>query len=272
MVADSIEISHDGPLTASLTSHGRLIDGTGRLLARFDQTVRVVRDRPILEFDISLDLEEMPQGNPWRSYYAARFACRDAVDEVQRSVGLGSHATQRNRLEAPHFINLISGTLQTTFLTCGLPYHVMVADGQLDSLLVVPGEPARRFRLAVGIGLTSPVQQALAMIQPPQVVAQNQADATPASSWFFSVDAPSVVVTQWQLVRAAQEIVGIRLRLLETSGRRVRFAFRSFRSVAAARKLDFVGNTIAELNASDERVIVELVEHEFCTLELEWQT
>ena len=54
----------------------------------------------------------------------------------------------------------------TTILTAGLPYHRRHGMRKLDSLLLVRGETARRFRLGIGIDLPQPMAAALDFAAP----------------------------------------------------------------------------------------------------------
>lgn len=272
MAADSVQVCEDGPLTAALTSHGRLLDRSGELLARFDQTIRVERSRPILYFDVQLDPVALPQGNPWQSYYAARFAWSSAGAEAYRSIGLAAHPTNRSRVESPHYIDLRGGPTRITMLTGGLPYHLLHDNDRLDSLLVVPGEPARRFRFAVGFELKQPAVAALSWLAPPLVSDSHAPGVAPSSSWLFHIDARNVIATHWEpLATERTAITGVRLRLQEVAGRPTKVRLRSFRELASARKLDFVGQCTSQLQPQGDHVMIELSAYECCTVESEWQ-
>lgn len=82
--------------------------------------------------------------------------------------------THRRRLEAPHYLDLKCGSLNITLLSKGLPYHVLVEDGQIDTLLITPGETARRFQFAIGVGIPSPARSALAVLAPPRALSERK--------------------------------------------------------------------------------------------------
>ena len=67
-----------------------------------------------------------------------------------------------------------------------------------------------------------------------------------------------------------QENRRIRLRLLETGGRRSRLTFGCCRSIAAARKLDYTFSLIESPVVRADRVTLELAPGELCLLELEF--
>ena len=77
------------------------------------------------------------------------------------------------------------------------------------------------------------------------------------------------MVTHVEFV-AVEEETRVRLRLLETGGRRSRLSLRCFRSFATVRKLDFTHSVIESLPVQPDRVELELAPGELCLLELEF--
>ena len=84
-----------------------------------------------------------------------------------------SVATEAPRIEAPHFVDVRSERVRTTILTGGLPYHRRFGVRKMDTLLIVRGETARRFRLGVGIDLPYPAPAAIEFLAPRTVLAGN---------------------------------------------------------------------------------------------------
>jgi hypothetical protein len=100
-----------------------------------------------------------------------------------------------------------------------------------------------------------------------------QTDATPQSgdsSWLFHVDARSVVATHWEPIAEGDAIVGVRVRLLETSGRAVRARLSAFRPVSSARTMNFVGESRGECQLNEGRVQLEFSPGEWIELEILW--
>ena len=180
--------------------------------------------------------------------------------------------THRRRLEAPHYLDLQSGSLNVTLLSNGLPYHVSVDDGQIDTLLIAPGETARRFQFALGIDLPSPARSALASMSPPQILKETKSGPSPNSGWLLHISAPHVVATHHEVISAGGKVLGMRLRLQETRGRSTLVTLQSFCNIGTARKSDFLGNTLENLSPDGDRVTLELVGSEICVIELIWQT
>lgn len=271
MVADAVEITEDSAATASITSRGRLLGADGGLLAKFRQTVSVFRTKPILKFDVQLDPVVEPDGNPWENYYASLFAWPDDV-EVARSVGLGTHVTERRRVEAPHFIDLRGPRLRTTVLTGGLANHVLTGERQLDSLLIVQSERQRSFQFGVSFGDIPAHQAALDFLAPQTIAAETVPPPAPASSWLFHVNAKNVLAVRWNAVAGGEPDRGVIVRLQETAGKSCTATLRAFRAIAGARKVDFLGQPASELQTDGDAATINFSPYEICDVELSWQS
>ena len=161
--------------------------------------------------------------------------------------------------------------MQTTVLTGGLPYHKRIGDRMLDTLLSVRGEGQKKFHLGLGIDLPQPHNEALGLLAPATLAFQNAAaPQSGASSWLFHIDARSVVATHWEPISEGDSIVGLRLRLLETSGRATRARLSAFRAVRSARTMNFNGEARGECQLNEGRVQLELSPGEWIELEVLW--
>ena len=267
MVADAIEQSSDGPFRAMQTISGRLLGDDDSLLCRFQQTVSIARGAPLVDFQLQLQPQREPQGNPWQSYYGIRFAWPG--DAVYRGVGAVRQRTFRTRIEAPHFLDLEASGSTVSVLPGGIPYHALVETGHLDMLLIPPGETARDFSWSVGVDLPSPAESAWSRFVEPATQPLSRPPIDPPSAWVLHLSDPKVKVTDAQFVGEPPQ-QRLRLRLLETGGRRSRATVRCFRSLRAARKLDFTHAEIAALTTEPDRVALEMAPGELCLLELEF--
>jgi len=272
MAADEISVTSAGPLLGEIVSRGRLVDREGRRLAGFSQTMRARRGSRVLELTVQLDVDQLPGANPWESYYAVRFAWNDATANVYRSVSLASRPSDCVQLEAPHFIDLRAGEVRTTLLTGGLPYHRRFGLRKLDTLLVVRGETARRFRLGIGIDLPHPVPAAIDFLAPSTVLSETAAPPPGRSGWLFHLDARNVTATYWEPIALAGRVEGVRVRLLETEGRRTRLGLRSFRPIESARKINPGDEPATELPTENDRMMITLKAHEWVEVEARWGT
>ncbi|NQU23266.1 MAG: hypothetical protein HQ567_18455 [Candidatus Nealsonbacteria bacterium] len=267
MAADELTVTSAGPIVGEIVCRGRLVDREARRLAGFTQTIRVHRGSRMIELDVELDPDLQPGPRAWQSYYAVRLAWNDATANLYRSVGLANLPTDAVQLEAPHFIDIRSDRTRTTILTAGLPYHRRFGLRKLDTLLIVRGEQARRFRLGIGIDLPHPVPAALDFLAPPPVLTDVPSPMAP-TGWLFHLDSRNVVATDWSPVLVEGRLAGFRVRLMETDGRRVDLGLRCFRRPESAAKLRFDGTPDdAKLSIDGDRIIVPLAAHEWTELE-----
>lgn len=271
MAADAIEVLRAGPAVGEIRSRGRLLDQEGRRLAGFEQRLRLTRASRILRVSVVLDCDALPQGDPWDSYYAARFAWGDPSAELHRGVGLMSQPTEAKRIEAPDFIEIQCDASRTAILTGGLPYHRRSGERMLDCLLVVEGERERRFEFAIAIDCPHPAAAAVELLSP--VTVHPDVVPPPAGNpygWLFHIDARDVVVTHWEPLIEDGKVCGFVVRLLETAGRARRPRLRTFRPVQVARQVDFRGQPLIELALDGDAVRVDLGANEWVQIEARW--
>jgi alpha-mannosidase len=267
MVAEQIEQIESTPDAAEFRSRGVLLDPDEQVIAKFQQTTRLVRGADQVDVRLTLEPEQMPAGNPWQNYYCARFAWADAAGDLRRSVGGSSHTTDLDRFEAPHFVELLGESGLTTILPRGLPYHRRDGLRRLDTLLVVPGETASEFQWSIGVDLANPLAAALAT---DAVRIEGQLAARPPA-WLFQIDQPGVTATGWAPLVEEGKLVGFRVHLQETLGQMDTARLRSFRKLARARMADGLGANLMNLRIEEgEAVVMEYAAHEWFIVEAWW--
>jgi alpha-mannosidase len=273
MQAEAVEITAADTNWGEITSRGQLVDAAGQRLAGFVQRTRVERGSRLAHLAIELEpVEELP-ADPWQAYFAARFAWDSAAADLWRGVHSGQHPTVAQQIEAPEYVEIDSAICRTVILTGGLPFHRHSGPRILDSLLIVRGETARKFQLAIGVDVPNPAAASAECLTPATELHEiARPPAGERQGWLFHVDARSVLATHWQAVGSESSAgpTGFRVRLLETSGRAVRVTLRNCRPVATARKIDFRGESIGELETDQDRVFCELAGHEWAEIEAFW--
>ncbi|MDD4268145.1 MAG: hypothetical protein GXY25_11715 [Pirellulaceae bacterium] len=270
MAADAIEVRSSGPLTAELFARGRLLDHEGQRVARFEQVLRARRGSRVLAIDLEIQPERIPEGDPWTTYYAARFAWSDASADLFGGLGTASLARESPQIEAPYYLDIRSEPLRTTILTGGLPYHRRLGLRKLDTLLIVAGETRRKFQLGVGIDLPHAYPAAMERLAPETVVRNAGAAPGNRTGWLFHLSAKNVVATAWEPIFRADRVEGVRVRLAENENRAVETVLRCFRPVAAARKVDFLGGNAKQLAIDGDRVRLQIGGHQWLQVEIEF--
>jgi alpha-mannosidase len=286
MRCQSVEVTCEGPAMGEIVTSGEIVDQKDdSRLAGFRQTVRLWRGRPVVEIDIELDTDKMPDGDPWSNYFGVRFAWNDSAATVTRSVQQGAHGHRGERIESPHYLEIAAGKERTTILTNGLPFHRKTGMRMLDTILISEGETRRTFRLAVAVDVDYPMQAALDFLTPPAVLpTENGPPRAGETGWFFHLDAKNVQITRitglshesvgeaetWEEHDHPQlpEGDGYALRLVETEGRNRQVKLRCFRTPTHARQRDFRGRTVAELKIEDDAILVDFTPYEIVEVEL----
>lgn len=271
MAADEIAVISAGPLVGEVLARGRLVDREGGTLARFRQTTRLRRGSRVIELEIELDVERAPEGDPWNSYYASRLAWSDQSAELWRGAPMVNCPCELTRFESPLWVDLRGAKTRTTLLCGGLPYHRRLGVQRLDTLLVVAGETARRFRLGIGIDVDRPAPDALDLTLGQTVVAGTSRPAANVG-WLFHLDTRAVVATGWEPIVEQCRAVGARVRLLETEGRAIRVGLRCFRAPHSARKLAAADNPPEPLVVEHDRVTVPLAPRQWAEIELRFES
>lgn len=268
-----------GTAIAAAATWGSIIDQTNNeVLAKFRQTVRLFRLRPVIEVEIELSEVKLVDGDPWNNYFCSRFAWDDSAATLTRTHLDGAHGFAGERFESSEYIEIATANERTTIVTHGLPFHRKTGPRMVDSLLAVAGETQRRFTFTIAIDQPYPLEAARDLTGPVHVVPTSGPPRSGTSGWLFHLDARNV---QLQRVLDVVDLPattddeqspprgpGFALRLLETEGRGRKVLLRCFRSPVYARKRDFQGQTIRELALEGDAVLIELTAYEIADVEL----
>lgn len=271
MGADSIEVTCATTAMGEITVRGRLMNNSGATQADYVQVFRTWKGSRVLQIEIDLQPKEELKSDPWNSYYACRFAWGDEAGLLARSIHQQRHATSTKFMEAPHYIEVDLAEKRTAFLTGGLPFHRRSGPAMLDSLLIVRGETARKFKLGVGIDLPHPLHEAMSLLSPPMPVPIAAAPPKSGNSgWLLHVDSRNVVTTHVSPILDGGRAVGFRARLLENAGRAAEVGVSAFRAIGAAKTVDFRGETLRECTIADGKAKLNMSGHEWAELEAYW--
>ncbi|MDW8079878.1 MAG: hypothetical protein RMJ16_13445 [Thermoguttaceae bacterium] len=268
MACDSFEVRAFGPVVAEVATRGRLVTRTGRVVARYEQEYRLLRGRPWLEILARLEPYELPKGDPWRHYYCFRFAWADATSSIHSGVHYTVQPFEGERLESPYFVHIQGEKSSFTILCGGLPYHRVVGVRKLDTLLVVPGELAREFRVGIAADVPHPAEAAIDFLAPHPAVVSDAPRPRVLAGWFFHISARNVIATSWQVCSERNGRRAIAVRLLETEGRQGTLRLRCLYPPQEARKVNFLGQPISTVPVQDDSVFVDIRPFEWCQVEI----
>ena len=282
------EVTRNGTACGELRTWGDIVDQANNTrLAGFTQTMRVWRGLSTVEIEVELTDVKPSEGDPWNNYFASRFAWNDSTAAVTRSIYHSAQSFINERFETSDYIEIASDDQRLTIVPHGLPFHRKTGDRMLDSLLIVEGETTRVFRFTIAVDMPYPIEAAWNATTPPAVIpvetGQPHAGAT---GWFFHLDSRHVQISR--LLETHQSHVsvspleqfehpivptdpGFAVRLVETEGISKPVKLRCFRKPTYARKRDFRGQTIEELEIEGDAVIIELTQYEIIDVELRFR-
>lgn len=272
MAADSFEITSDGPTLGEIVSKGRLVDpGTGDTLSTFQQTTRVWRGRPDVEIEIELEPTQMPSGNPWKNYYATRFAWADTHahltgSSMQNSFSLGA---EFDRFESSEYIEIVDDKTRTTIFPYGRPFHVKTGERMLDSILIVEGESKRTFKYQISVEEPLPMPAAMHVTKSAVSIPISGKGLSTPSGWFFHLNAKNVILNRLIPVASDDSKRRFIAEVIETEGNYQNLRLRCLFPPHAARQVSLVGKTIMDLTVEDDAVVVEMRPYEVAHLEIE---
>lgn len=260
---------------------GEIVDQLSTdILAKFRQTTRLFRSRPVIEIDVELTEVKVPDADPWNNYFCLRFAWPDSTATVTRSLLDGAQPFTGERFESTGGIEIASESERTVIVPHGLPFHRQTGPRMLDTLLIVAGESARRYRCTVVLDPPYLIETTRDVLSPVFVVpTMSGPPRSGTQGWFFHLDARNVQLVQILDVEspAVEEAdepsawrsqPGFAVRLLETEGQPRILRLRTVRQPVFARTRDLRGETRRELPIDGDAVIVDLTAYELADVEL----
>ncbi len=275
------KILSTGPVVGEIETTGEIIDpAENKVLSTFRQITRVWRGKPIVEIEITLDVQHLPEGDPWSNYYGLRFAWNSTTAALTRSVQQGAHSFRGERFDSPWYFEIAEDEKRTTILSEGVPFYRKTGDRMLDSILITEGETCRTFKYQIAVDQLYPMQAALESLTPVAVVETKSGPPVAGmSGWFFHLNVKNVQIQRVMPLSAqASEVEskteeskppnGFALRLIETEGRHRNVKLQTFRTPKSARQRDFRGETISNLEINNDEINIEMTGYEICDVEV----
>jgi alpha-mannosidase len=259
MVCDRLRVLTADQARGVIQAEGRL-RMADRNIAQYAIRYTVERGSRWLDIEIELDTPAKFAAAPWHNYLAGRAAWADSALSVRPLVRDKRHRTSGRRLESPLGVEVDEGDRKLLVCGYGLPAHRRIGGERLDTLLLVRGETARKFRLAYGFDVPEPVRSLRHKLVPPAVVPLRQLDGDPARGWLLDVEPKRVIATG--LTGGGSQ--PLRLTLIETSGQSCRARVQCFQDIAAAERI----HDGEPLEIDQGAALVHLAGHEVMEIEV----
>ncbi|QDT64122.1 hypothetical protein V22_13530 [Calycomorphotria hydatis] len=281
----SMKVTCNGPTIGEIESTGDIVDQVnGNVLATFTQRTRITRGLRRIDIDMEIEPRELPSGDPWANYYTCRFAWNDSGASISRSLRQQAFAARGQRLESPDFIEVAENAeLRTTILPNGLPCHRRSDHRMLDTILIVPGEKSRKFKISVLVDDPHPLASAMADAVPPYVIPVDSAPATTQSAWLVQLQPRNVSMLQLLPAEGLPLVDddsdepeqptfadSVAVRVLEAEGIAVTANLQLFIEPQRATRVDLLGRVIDELEVVNGTVLIPMRGYEMATVLLQW--
>lgn len=266
----SSRVTQSGPMIGEIEVTGQITDlQTGDVLTGFRQTVTVERDSARIQLRIDFDdIRKMPNGNPWMTYYASRFAWENEAASITRGMLGQARGFRMERFEAADYVEIADSDTRLVIVPHGRPYHRRSGHRMLDSLLVVEGETERSFQFTLEFDQNYPMRVASEVQQP--LIVSDVAGRRPSGAdtgWILGTSAKNIIIARLRCVGTESE-PRITLLLEETEGRAARCLIRTARKPKTARRFGRDGSTVEELAITDSGVEVEFGRFQIREVEL----
>ncbi|MGN0931279.1 MAG: hypothetical protein ACI4NP_06195 [Thermoguttaceae bacterium] len=261
--ADRFEIISSGPGIGRLLIEGRMMTPAGEIAASFKQTLSIRLKSRVVDVDVEIDPQTTPNGSPWDSYYACRFAWKDALADIRGGVAASLIGTARDYLQAPECVDIRSeDSIGITILSAGLPFYKKVNDSRIDGILIPSGETRRRFRFGVGVDLEDPHSEALSYSDIPPFILGNLPSPRRIATQFLTVANANISILETSpLIESSDansnssqrdeklndSFTGVQITLLETHSAETETTLRSLLPIKRVEAVNYLGDVTKEI-------------------------
>ncbi len=179
MQADRVRVRRSDALIGEIEVTGRCLRGK-QVDAEFNLVYRLELASHLLHLEGEIDAKFQPHEDPFKRYVALRAAVTDMSVIPQLLVRDRKMPASGRRFLAPLGMHLDLGTQSVTICSGGHAAHRRSEDTVFDTLLATtPGKHA--FRLAYGLDVKQPLQEAKSLLAPPCAMQRtSQASASSA--------------------------------------------------------------------------------------------
>ncbi len=276
-VARSIRVVTSGTAVGQIEAAFDLLDDQGRHLAHGTQKLALAAGSRVVRLELELQPHPNGEGNPGTSppevisYAAWRWAWSDEAAQLLRGVAGCLQASDARRLSAAELVEIQSTVARVAILAPYGSEHRRTGSRLLDSEIPLSGQWSGA--VAVNVSSAAVAWQTWQLGEGPlgdePWFAPSVRPST-TTGWLFHLDSKQVLATAWEPWSEGDNVVGFRVRLLETAGRAAAVRLRVFRALRAARHVDFLGDTLTSLRIDDDAVLVNLGGFELAQIECRW--
>ena len=277
MVADKIDSRSFSRIKGSLTSSGKLLDGS-ECLADFEQTVTLWRGKPIAEVQIAIELHTELKKSV-NHYLCSRLAWKNETARVIANSQEDRAEITSDWFNATNFVEIEQDENRLLMLTGGLPFHRRSTRRMLDSLLIVGKETERDFRIGLGVNVPYAMAAAVDWLTPTVALkapVENSKQAkTQDAKWLFHFSSKNILVTHWQpIFESGDRWSGVRLRIKETEGRNGELSIRCPHEIDSGQKETLANDFLQSYEVSNDeptKLKLEFGRYDFFQLSIHWK-
>ena len=277
MVCRSVEATTLSKIGGEITTVGSILMEEQEV-ADFRQTFRLARGQRHLELEIELTpkVSLPPSAATW---FASQLAWQDESCTLHAACQLAKFETVDPKIQSPNFVQISMSDYSLTLLAGGLPWHRRTARCKLDTMLIVGGEPQRKFRIGIGVNISHAARAAIHFDSPTYAIDQLPASATLPNGGraligqcLLHLDCKNIISTFSAPVFVDGKLVAVRVRLQETEGRAGRLNISTPLTLEKVVRQNFLGQTDAELVIDDNlhRFGIDFSGHDFLQIEMQF--
>ncbi len=265
---DRIEPGPTSDDRVSATSHARVVDREGRVMAHLRQTTSLDRYFPRIEVAISGELEQEVGSGKEVWLVANQLAFREEVD-LRRGVQGMALPTGRNRFVA-HWFQFASESNPLTVVADQARRHFRHHEQRVDTWLIDQTQATFAARLSFWLETRYPARAAWEESHPGELLKLPTTRPKQPAGWWLNLGAANVVATHFGMEQVG-DVPIVRLRILETEGRLAEVRLASWRPFAEAQQVDFRGQAERLLSVKEGVVQLSMAPYEWVELVAAWQ-
>ncbi len=259
---DRVEMIANTQDVGILRSVGELRDVRGDRVATFQQTTELPARSGVVRICLDID-----RSTTSRLYLAHRLAWTNESAQIHRGVQWARLLVEGRDVWSAEYVDIrqnASDSAGVVLLPGGLSRHRLAGPTRLDTPIPSGLE---RVHLAIGVGSKYATPLMLSESSLPSFWQVGGPGPEVRASWWVSLDAMNLVVSNLGSVDSAGQIT---LRIMETEGRPAATRLRAWRPFRKAWVTDFRGERLLELEVVDGAVPLDVARYGWLQVEGAW--